>query len=437
MGYRNRNSIRMAALRAISFGEKSLLKQGLKVASASCPASPCHQKSQVRNLSVHECISMKILDDAGVPVPKFGIATSSAEARKIAEDLNSKDLVIKAQVLAGGRGKGRFANYPKGGVQLLFSAEEIEEAAKGMIGDFLITKQTGKEGRICNSVLVTERKYTRKEYYVAFTNERSFGGPVMVASAEGGVNIEDVAASNPEAILKFAIDIHTGLTKEKAVEIADALHIPKADQDAVADTFIRLFNIFQTKDATMVEINPFAEDVSGKYFSLDAKIKFDENYIALDGDIGCMVNGAGLAMATMDIIKLHGGSPANFLDVGGGATAHQVKEAFKIITGDPKVNAILVNIFGGIMRCDVIAEGIIAAARELNLSTPIVVRLQGTNVDEAKVLIASSGMKILPVNDLDEAARLAVKLSKIVEIAKEAHVSIKFGMDDGQGIVPL
>merc|ERR1739848_816019 len=306
MGGHQNKFYTMAALRAISLGEKSLLKQGLKVAaaSASCPVSPCHQKSQVRNLSVHECISMKILDDAGVPVPKFGIATSSAEARKIAEDLNSKDLVIKAQVLAGGRGKGRFANYPKGGVQLLFSAEEIEEAAKGMIGDFLITKQTGKEGRICNSVLVTERKYTRKEYYVAFTNERSFGGPVMVASAEGGVNIEDVAASNPEAILKFAIDIHTGLTKEKAVEIADALHIPKADQDAVADTFIRLYNIFQTKDATMVEINPFAEDVSGKYFCLDAKIKFDLNYIALDGDIGCMVNGAGLAMATMDIIKL-------------------------------------------------------------------------------------------------------------------------------------
>jgi len=458
--YRNRNSIRMAALRAISFGEKSLLKQGLKVASASCPASPCHQKSQVRNLSVHECISMKILDDAGVPVPKFGIATSSAEARKIAEDLNSKDLVIKAQVLAGGRGKGRFANYPKGGVQLLFSAEEIEEAAKGMIGDFLITKQTGKEGRICNSVLVTERKYTRKEYYVAFTNERSFGGPVMVASAEGGVNIEDVAASNPEAILKFAIDIHTGLTKEKAVEIADALHIPKADQDAVADTFIRLYNIFQTKDATMVEINPFAEDVSGKYFCLDAKIKFDDNaefrqkdifdqrdltqedpleveafkfdlnYIALDGDIGCMVNGAGLAMATMDIIKLHGGSPANFLDVGGGATAAQVKEAFKIITSDPKVNAIMVNIFGGIMRCDVIAEGIIAAAQELKLATPIVVRLQGTNVDEAKVLIATSGMKILPISDLEEAARLSVKLSKIIAMAKDAHIDVKIAMPD-------
>merc|ERR1711997_151585 len=171
----------MAALRSsISYANKSLLKQGLKV-SSSCPASPCHQKQQARNLSVHEYVSMSLLKDAGVPTPKFGVATTSAEARKIAEDLNSKDLVIKAQVLAGGRGKGRFANYPKGGVQLLFSAEEIEEAAKGMIGDFLITKQTGKEGRICNSVLVTERKYTRKEYYVAFTNERSFGGPVMVA----------------------------------------------------------------------------------------------------------------------------------------------------------------------------------------------------------------------------------------------------------------
>merc|ERR1711874_39942 len=252
-------------------------------------------------------------------------------------------------------------------------------------------------------------------------------------------------------------------TKEKAVEIADALHIPKADQDAVADTFIRLYNIFQSKDATMVEINPFAEDVSGKYFCLDAKIKFDDNaefrqkdifdqrdltqedpleveafkfdlnYIALDGDIGCMVNGAGLAMATMDIIKLHGGSPANFLDVGGGATANQVKEAFKIITGDPKVNAIMVNIFGGIMRCDVIAEGIIAAARELNLATPIVVRLQGTMVDEAKVLIAASGMKILPVSDFEEAARLAVKLSAIMEIAKDVKVLVDFGGQSQDG----
>merc|ERR1712141_49739 len=339
-----------------------------------------------------------------------------------------------------------------------FSAEEIEEAAKGMIGDFLITKQTGADGRICNSVMVTERKYTRKEYYLAFTNDRKFNGPVLIASTEGGVNIEEIAASNPDAIQTFPIDIIGGLSKEMALDIVGKLHFPAEDQDEVAQTLVKLYNLFLTKDATMVEINPFAEDANGGYFCLDAKLRFDDNaeyrqkqvfdqrdwsqedpseveadkqnlnYIALDGDIGCMVNGAGLAMATMDIIKLHGGSPANFLDVGGGATAHQVKEAFKIITGDPKVNAILVNIFGGIMRCDVIAEGIIAAARELNLSTPIVVRLQGTNVDEAKVMIGSSGLKILPVDNLDEAARLSCKLSKIVAVARDAHLDVKFEM---------
>lgn len=391
-----------------------------------------------------------------MPTPKFGVAATAAEARKIAEDLGTKDLVIKAQVLAGGRGKGKFSKYPKGGVQLLFSADEIEAAAKGMIGDYLITKQTGKEGRICNSVMITERKYTRKEYYLAFMNDRKYNGPVLIASAEGGVNIEEIAEKNPDAILTFPIDIHGGLSHEKALEIAAKLEIHSDNQKEVADTLIKLYNLFMSKDATMVEINPFAEDANGGYFCLDAKLRFDDNaeyrqkpvfdqrdwsqedpseveaakfdlnYIALDGDIGCMVNGAGLAMATMDIIKLHGGSPANFLDVGGGATASAVKEAFKIITSDPKVNAIMVNIFGGIMRCDVIAEGIIAAAQELQLATPIVVRLQGTNVDEAKVMIGSSGMKILPVDNLDEAARLAVKLSNIVGIARDAHLDVNF-----------
>merc|ERR1719393_864923 len=404
---------------------------------------------------------MSLLKEAGVPVPKFGVAQSSAEAKKIAEDIATSDLVVKAQVLAGGRGKGSFRGGYKGGVRLVYSPEEVEEASAGMTGDFLITKQTGAEGRICNSVMVTERKYTRKEYYIAIMNERAFNGPVIIASSEGGVNIEETAEKNPDAIVKFPIDVMEGLSKEGAKDVAVKLGINSAKIDDVADILLNLYNLFTTKDASMVEINPFAEDNSGNFVCLDAKLKFDDNaefrqkavfdqrdwsqedqrevaaaeynlnYIALDGDIGCMVNGAGLAMATMDIIKLHGGSPANFLDVGGGATANQVKEAFKIITGDPKVNALLVNIFGGIMRCDVIAEGIIAAARELNLSTPIVVRLQGTNVNEAKVLIASSGMKILPVNDLDEAARLSVKLSKIVEIAKEAHVSIKFGTGDG------
>merc|ERR1719305_243983 len=256
-------------------------------------------------------------------------------------------------------------------------------------------------------------------------NERAFNGPVIIASSEGGVNIEETAEKNPDAIVKFPIDVMEGLSKEGALEVAAKLGINPAKHEDVAGTLLNLYDLFLTKDASMVEINPFAEDNSGNFVCLDAKLKFDDNaefrqkavfdqrdwsqedarevaaaeynlnYIALDGDIGCMVNGAGLAMATMDIIKLHGGSPANFLDVGGGATANQVKEAFKIITGDPKVN-------------------------------PIVVRLQGTNVDEAKVMIGSSGLKILPVDNLDEAARLACKLSNIVAVAREAHLDVKF-----------
>merc|ERR1712079_645067 len=417
-------------------------------------------QQQQRQLSVHEHVSMSLLKEAGVPVPKFGVAKSAAEAKKIAEDIASNDLVVKAQVLAGGRGKGHFAGGAKGGVRLVYSPEEVEEASAGMIGDFLITKQTGAEGRICNSVMVTERKYTRKEFYIAFMNERSFHGPVCIASSEGGVNIEEVAEKNPDAIVKFPIDVMKGLDVDGAKNIAKGIGVHEKKVDEVAQILLNLYDLFQKKDASMVEINPFAEDSTGNFVCLDAKLKFDDNadflqkaifdlrdwsqedakeveaanfnlnYIALDGDIGCMVNGAGLAMATMDIIKLHGGSPANFLDVGGGATASAVKEAFKIITGDPKVNALFVNIFGGIMRCDVIAEGIIAAARELDLATPIVVRLQGTMVDEAKVLIASSGLEILPVSDFEEAARLAVKLSAIMTITKDAHVPVNFGSND-------
>merc|ERR1712226_1130764 len=450
---------------SLGLAEKTALKQGLKITAASAPSSPCRRVQQ-RQLSVHEHVSMSLLKEAGVPTPKFGVATTADEAKQIAADLNVPDIVVKAQVLAGGRGKGKFMKYGKGGVQLVYDANEAAEAAGGMIGDFLVTKQTGAEGRICNSVMITERKYTRKEYYVAFMNERSFNGPVMIASSEGGVNIEEVAEKNPDAIVKIPIDIHKGFSKEAALDSAKKLGIPAAKLEEVSKVLLNLYDLFRTKDATMVEINPFAEDNNGDFVCLDAKLRFDDNadfrqkevfdkrdwtqedpreveaaqynlnYISLDGDIGCMVNGAGLAMATMDIIKLHGGSPANFLDVGGGATAHQVKEAFKIITGDPKVNAIMVNIFGGIMRCDVIAEGIIAAARELNLSTPIVVRLQGTMVDEAKVLIAAAGLKILPCSDLEEAARLAVKLSAIMTIAKDAHVPVNFGTGADDALIP-
>jgi len=436
--------------------EKIALRSPKKVASVLSPASV--SVTQQRDLSVHEHVSMSLLKDAGVPVPKFGVAKTAAEAKQIAEDIATNDLVVKAQVLAGGRGKGHFAGGAKGGVRLVYSPEEVEEASAGMIGDFLITKQTGAEGRICNSVMVTERKYTRKEFYIAFMNERAFNGPVVIASSEGGVNIEEVAEKNPDAIVKYPIDVVEGLSEDGAKEVAKLIGIHPKKVDEVAQILLNLYDLFLTKDASMVEINPFAEDSTGNFVCLDAKLKFDDNaefrqkavfdqrdwsqedareveaanfnlnYIALDGDIGCMVNGAGLAMATMDIIKLHGGNPANFLDVGGGATAEQVKEAFKIITGDPKVNALLVNIFGGIMRCDVIAEGIIAAARELKLATPIVVRLQGTNVDEAKVMIGSSGLKILPVDNLDEAARLSCKLSKIVAVARDAHLDVQFEM---------
>merc|ERR1712172_202153 len=453
----------MASLlsRAALATEKLAFTKVSKVLSPSC-VSICQQ----RELSVHEHVSMSLLKDAGVPVPNFGVAKSAEEAKQIAHDITTNDLVVKAQVLAGGRGKGSFKGGYKGGVKLVYSPEEVEESAKGMIGDFLITKQTGADGRICNSVMVTERKYTRKEYYIAFMNERAYNGPVIIASSEGGVNIEETAEKNPDAIVKFPIDVVEGLSKEGALEVAAKLGINPAKHEDVAGTLLNLYKLFLEKDASMVEINPFAEDSTGKFVCLDAKLKFDDsadfrqkdvfaqrdwtqedprevqaaeynlNYIALDGDIGCMVNGAGLAMATMDIIKLHGGSPANFLDVGGGATSSQVKEAFKIITGDPKVNALMVNIFGGIMRCDVIAEGIIAAARELNLATPIVVRLQGTMVDEAKVLIASSGLKILPVSDFEEAARLATKLSAIMTIAKDAHVPVNFGTGADEAMIP-
>jgi succinyl-CoA synthetase beta subunit len=410
---------------------------------------------QTRNLNVHEYVSYTILEENGIPVPKFGVAKTAKEAQKIAEDLKVKDLVIKAQVLTGGRGKGHFKGGLKGGVKLVFTPAEAADLSGKMIGDFLITKQTGEAGRICNSVMITERKYPRKEYYFCIMMERAFSGPVIIASSQGGINIEDVAAENPDAILKIPIDIVTGLTPELALDVAKQLGFAERSQEA-SQLFLKVYEMFKKTDALMVEINPLTEDSNGEFMCLDAKLKFDDNadfrqkrifgfrdwtqedekeveaakhnlnYIALDGDIGCMVNGAGLAMATLDIIKLHGGNPANFLDVGGGATATQVKEAFKIITADPKVCSILVNIFGGIMRCDVIAEGIIAAAKELSLRVPIIARLQGTNVDDAKVLIASSGLKILPCDNLDEAARLAVKLSSIVSLAKSAKVDINF-----------
>ncbi|KAL6455947.1 hypothetical protein MHYP_G00357980 [Metynnis hypsauchen] len=418
--------------------------------------SPQATLQQQRNLSLHEYMSIGLLREAGISVPAGTVASTPEEAYAAAKQLGSKDLVVKAQVLAGGRGKGTFEGGLKGGVKIVYSPEEAKDISSQMIGRKLYTKQTGEAGRICNQVFICERRYPRREYYFAITMERSYQGPVLIGSSQGGVNIEDVAAENPDAIVKEPIDIVEGIKKDQAVNVAKKMGFPDSLVNEAAEMMMKLYDVFIKYDASMVEINPMVEDSSGVVLCMDAKINFDSNaayrqqkvfsmrdwsqedardrqaakadlnYIGLDGTIGCLVNGAGLAMATMDIIKLHGGTPANFLDVGGGATAHQVTEAFKLITSDRKVQAILVNIFGGIMRCDVIAQGIIMAVSDLDLKIPIVVRLQGTRVDDAKALIAASPLKILACDDLDEAAKMVVKLSEIVSLAKEAQVDVKF-----------
>ena len=304
--------------------------------------------------------------------------------------------------------------------------------------------------------MIVERLFPRREYYFAITMDRTHNGPVIIASSQGGMAIEDVARDDPDAIITQPIDIKEGLSRDIAESVVKLLGFHPATHEQATDLIMKLYDSFIANDTVLLEINPMIEDSTGDVLCLDAKCRFDDNsefrhkdlferkdnsqidkrelqaqeynlnYIALDGDIGCLVNGAGLAMATMDIIKLHGGSPANFLDVGGGATAQQVKEAFRIISSDSKVQAILVNIFGGIMRCDIIAEGVISAAKDLSLKIPIVVRLQGTNVDEAKVLIANSQLKILACDNLEVAAKMAVKMSAIIGLAKDAHVDVNF-----------
>lgn len=332
--------------------------------------------------------------------------------------------------------------------------------AEKMLGKKLVTKQTGSHGKPCNIVYICERKFVRHEYYFAILMDRATKGPVIVASAQGGMDIETVAAETPEAILTLPIDINKGLSEARARELAENLGFTSSCVDQAVDTMQKLYKLFLERDATMVEINPLAETSDHKVMCMDAKINFDDNadyrqekvfslrdvsqedprevaaakfhlnYIHLDGNIGCLVNGAGLAMATMDIIKLHGGEPANFLDVGGGATAQQVTEAFKLISSDPRVTAILVNIFGGIMRCDIIAEGIIAAVNQLSLDMPLVVRLQGTQVEKAKKLIKESGLRIISVDDLDQAASYSVSMSTIVSMARKANVEVSFSVPE-------
>jgi len=431
---------------------------GLRRAAIMRPQTlaPTTVVNQKRNLSIHEHYGMGLLRKYGVDVPPGSVANTPEEAEKVARDLATDDLIIKAQVLAGGRGKGHFTSGLKGGVKAIYSPEEAKQVASQMIGETLITKQTGAGGRPCNSVYVCERSYIRREFYFALTLDAISKGPVIVASEQGGMDIEGVAAENPKAILKYPVDMKTGLTDELATQVAkDIGFSPKSIPDAVKN-MKNLYELFISSDCTLVEINPLAEDRQGRVMCMDSKLNFDDNaefrqsdifsmrdvsqedarevaaakfnlnYIGLDGSIGCLVNGAGLAMATMDIIKLHGGDPANFLDVGGGATAEAVAEAFKIISSDSRVTCIMVNIFGGIMRCDVIAQGIIQAAEQLDMKIPLVVRLQGTKMEEAKKLIEESNLRIIAEDNLDVASNKAVRLSNIVNLAQEIKMDVKF-----------
>ena len=385
----------------------------------STPLRQSFIQQQQRNLSIHEYRSAQLLNSYGIGVPKGDVAHNAKEAEEIASKIEGDDMVIKAQVLAGGRGKGHFDNGFKGGVRIVYSPREAGILADQMIGHKLITKQTGARGRICNSVYIVERKFARRESYLAVLMDRASQGPVIVASSQGGMDIETVAKENPDAIITTPIDIHTGVTDEIAQNIAEKLGFSEQCIDQAKDTIQKLYKVFMEKDATQIEINPLSETSDHQVLCMDAKLNFDDNadfrqkeifdwrdttqedpdevkaaqsglnFIKLDGDIGCLVNGAGLAMATMDIIKLNGGQPANFLDVGGGATPEAIKQAFDLITSDPKVTAIFVNIFGGIVRCDAIAKGLIAVVEQMNLRTPVIARLQGTNMEQAHKLVSN------------------------------------------------
>ncbi|KAI9752909.1 MAG: Succinate--CoA ligase [ADP-forming] subunit beta, mitochondrial [Chaenotheca gracillima] len=413
---------------------------------------------QKRGLSIHEYLSANLLKTYGVGVPAGEVARSAAEAEAIAKRIGGDDMVIKAQVLAGGRGKGTFDNGLKGGVRVIYSPTEAKMFADQMIGHKLMTKQTGAAGRLCNAVYICERKFARREFYLAILMDRTTQAPVIIASSQGGMDIETVAKENPDAIITTPIDIHKGVTDEIATKIANGLGFSEQCVEDAKDTIQKLYKVFMEKDATQIEINPLSETSDHQVLAMDAKLGFDDNaefrqkevfswrdrtqedpdevkaaesglnFIKLDGDIGCLVNGAGLAMATMDIIKLNGGQPANFLDVGGGATAEAIKEAFTLITSDPKVTSIFVNIFGGIVRCDAIAQGLISVVQSMNLRIPIIARLQGTNMEQANKLINDSGLKIFSIEDLQSAAEKSVQFSKVVKMARDIDVSVDFSL---------
>ncbi len=389
-------------------------------------------------MNIHEYQAKELLDLFGVANSPGGVASTPEEAEKIAASLNTQNLVIKAQVHAGGRGKGTFKNGFKGGVHLCKTPAEIRDTASKMLGETLVTHQTGEEGRVVRKVLVAQSVEIQKELYFAILIDRAISAPIVVASTEGGVDIEAVAEHTPERIFHLPVDPLIGLQPYQARKLAKMLEIPTPLLKNASALFENLYKLFIARDCSMVEVNPLVITKDNQVLALDAKFNFDDNalfrhpdvqayrdieeedpreveaskhslsYIGLDGNIACLVNGAGLAMATMDIIKHHGGEPANFLDVGGGASEQQVTEAFKILVADSRVKAILVNIFGGIMKCDVIAQGIINAVKAVNLPVPLVVRLEGTNVDAGRKLLSESGLKLTAATDIADAAKKVV-----------------------------
>ena len=382
-------------------------------------------------MKIHEYQAKELLRAHGVPVPRGYAAFTVLEATEAAQKLGGTVWVVKAQIHAGGRGKG-------GGVKLARSLDEVKQLAGQILGMQLVTHQTGPTGQKVRRLLVEEGADIKKEYYVAALTDRATQCVVMMASSEGGMDIEKVAHDTPEKILKVFVDPLVGMSAAQGLELVSGIGVPSASQAQAVDVLQKLYACYMASDASLAEINPLILEGNGNIKALDAKFNFDSNalyrhpdivamrdldeedpaeieaskfdlaYISLDGDIGCLVNGAGLAMATMDIIKLNGMFPANFLDVGGGASKEKVTSAFKIILSDPAVKGILVNIFGGIMKCDIIADGIVAAAKEVNLSVPLVVRLEGTNVEQGKAILDNSGLAIVSASDLGDAAKKIV-----------------------------
>jgi succinyl-CoA synthetase beta subunit len=396
-------------------------------------------------MNIHEHQAKAVLKSFGAPVPRGFPAFSTEEAADAAARLGGSVWAVKSQIHAGGRGKGRFREPEageKGGVRIAKSKDDVALFAKQMLGRTLVTLQTGPAGRVVERLYIEEGVRIAKEFYLSALVDREQGRVAFVASEAGGMNIEQVAHDTPEKITTVVIDPLTGPTAADTAKIAKTLGL-SGDLAAQCETLIqKLYTAFTKSDMSLLEINPLIVTEDGKLVCADAKVSFDSNasfrhpewadlrdlgeedereieaskydlsYVALDGEIGCMVNGAGLAMATMDIIKLFGAEPANFLDVGGGASKDKVEAAFKIITADPNVKGILINIFGGIMRCDVIAEGVVEAVKEVGLAVPLVVRLEGTNVNEGKAIIRNSGLNVIPADDLEDAARKIVKAVK-------------------------